>query len=223
MSEEMNNPTVPSGMELPTALAMMPVIPQEPSPAEILKKRVYIGFAATMALGLAVAGAYISGRLFAKPAPNHAPMTATSHLKPNSASAVETKPAVAPVVVDASVPESSPAAPADKPEPAAKTTPAPEPVVTQASEAATDQKTPVGELITPKHGQKYLQLAALGPTATVRYIPELKAGGIEAHVAPGPDSSLYRIVVGPFQDQPALERQRDALEAAGIQSILRVY
>ncbi|MGA2599676.1 MAG: SPOR domain-containing protein, partial [Bryobacteraceae bacterium] len=81
----------------------------------------------------------------------------------------------------------------------------------------------VGELISPKHGEKYLQLAALGPHGTVKFDQELRANGFNPRVAPGPESSIYRIVVGPFPDQSSLEKQRDALEAAGIQSMLRVY
>jgi cell division protein FtsN len=66
-------------------------------------------------------------------------------------------------------------------------------------------------------------LAALGPDYTERYVRKLEGEGIHAAVAPGPSENLYRVVLGPFADQTTLEKQRDVLEAAGIQSMLRVY
>ncbi len=71
-------------------------IEPEQDPSAILKKRVYIGFAATMALGMAVAGAYITGRLFAKQAPMHAPAIVASKITPKTAIAEAPKPAPAP-------------------------------------------------------------------------------------------------------------------------------
>jgi len=207
---------------------LMPGSATEQDPSAILKKRVYIGFAATMALGMAVAGAYITGRLFAKQAPRHAPAIVASKITPKSAITEAPKPAPAPVVIDKApeVVEKMDAPPAEAPKVVEKVKPAPKPVAVVAQASEPQQAVPdatVGELITPKHGEKYLQLAALGPHGTARYIPELRAGGFHPVVAPGPESSLYRIVVGPFPDQTALEKQRDALEAAGIQSMLRIY
>jgi cell division septation protein DedD len=197
----------------------------EQDPSAILKKRVYIGFAATMALGMAVAGAYITGRLFAKQAPMHAPAIVASKMTPKTVTAEAPKPAPAPVVVDKApeVVEKTAAPPAESPAAVEKVKPAPTPVVAQASEPTAVPDAAVGEIITPKHGEKYLQLAALGPHGTVKYVPELRASGFNPRVAPGPESSVYRIVVGPFPDQSSLEKQRDALEAAGITSMLRVY
>lgn len=217
MTEEMTDPLQPPG---PTP-AMVP----EQDPAEVLKKRVYIGFAATMAFGMAIAGAYITGRLFAKQTRVHAATTVSSKMTPRTSIVEQPKPAPAPVVVEQAPLVAEPTvAPAPvTPEVVEKAKPEPMPAVAQASEPASAPDVTVGDVISPKHGEKYLQLAALGPHATVRYIPELRADGIQAVVAPGPESSIYRIVVGPFSDQSSLEKQRDALEAAGIQSMLRVY
>ncbi len=115
------------------------------------------------------------------------------------------------------------APPPEAPQVVEKAKPAPTPVVAQGSDPAAAPDATVGEIITPKHGEKYLQLAALGPHGTVKFVPELRASGFNPRVAPGPESSIYRIVVGPFPDQSSLEKQRDALEAAGITSMLRVY
>jgi cell division septation protein DedD len=194
-------------------------------PAAILKRRVYIGFAATMALGMAVAGAYITGRLFAKQASEHTPAIVASKITPKIAIAEAPKPAPAPMVVDKApeVVEKTAAPPPEAPEVVEKVKPAPTPVVAQANQPPAVPDATVGELISPKHGEKYLQLAALGPHGTVKFDQELRASGFNPRVAPGPESSIYRIVVGPFPDQSSLEKQRDALEAAGIASMLRVY
>jgi len=162
----------PSGAGSDPAAFELGPAPQESDPAEALRRRVYMGFAAIVAVGLALAGLYIGGRLFARP-----------------------KPLQEPLVV------------------AAVAHPAPLP-----AEAAS-----VSTLITPQVGEKYLQLAALGPGCTERYVKELEAKGIHVSVAPGPSETIHRVVVGPFADRSELERQRDVLEAAGIQSMLRIY
>ena len=90
---------------------------REPDPAELLRKRVFMGFAAIMAVGLAVAGLYIGGRLFARPRPQHQPLMVAT---------VEHPPKPSPVETGAPVPVSAPAGPTT--------------------------------FITPKTGEKYLQL-----------------------------------------------------------------
>jgi len=82
---------------------------------------------------------------------------------------------------------------------------------------------PVPKLITPQPRERYLQLAALGPSYTEKYLPELRAKGFNAVVALGPTDGIYRIIIGPFPDRPTLEKQRTVLEAAGIQTMERVY
>jgi hypothetical protein len=82
---------------------------------------------------------------------------------------------------------------------------------------------PLPKLITPQARERYLQLAALGPTYTDKYLPQLRAKGFNPVVAPGPTDGIYRIIIGPFPDQLALAKQRDVLEAAGIQTFERVY
>jgi len=176
----------------------------EPDPAEVLKKKVYIGFGAIIALGLAMTALYIGGRLFAHPAVKTA--------APVVAKAAPVIPKGTPVVVkEAPVVAKAVAPPAPKPEVKPDPLPLPQPSGS------------MPKVITPQPRERYLQLAALGPNYTEKYLPVLRAKGFNAVVAPGPTDNIYRIIIGPFPDQLALEKQRDVLEAAGIQSMLRVY
>lgn len=191
----------------PEAAALLPS-PQpdapELNPAQILRKRVYIGFAGIVAVGLAFSGLYIGGRLFAKPTQGHE-MLAAQKVVQSVAPAPRQSPLDVPPQGVANL------------NPAAALAPAPPPAVVNNPSRA------LWKMITPKAGEKYLQLAALGMSSTDRYIAELETKGIHASVAPGPTGDVYRVVLGPFADRSALERQRDVLEAADIQSMLRLY
>ncbi len=182
----------------PAALAPPPKSAQPTRDAsEALRKRVLIGFGGIMAIGLAVAMVYIGGRVFAARATHRVPVQVA--LKP-AASPVEPIPPIAVVTSPVEAPQPAASGPASS-EPAPGSRP----------------------LIDPKQGELYLQLAALGPTATDRYVPRLAAVGIHALVAPGPDASVYRILLGPFADRTALELQQRMLEMQGIEPFTRKY
>ncbi len=72
-------------------------------------------------------------------------------------------------------------------------------------------------------GELYLQLAAMGPHATDDYMKMLEGKGIRPGIAPGPAEGLFRIVMGPYPDAAALHKQQQELEAAGVESMVRVY
>jgi cell division protein FtsN len=196
-------------------------LPQQTGSPDALKKRIYIGFGAIVAVGLAVAGLYIGGRVFARSRFREKPLAV---------------PAVAQTIAQPVVPKPSPIAAAPLQEPVA-----PKPAPVQAAPAvasappvapapiveppATNETTAaaVTNVITPKPGEKYLQLAANGPTFAGAYVKRLEAKGIHAVMAPGPSNDLYRVLVGPFTDQSSLEKQKDLLDAEGIQHMVRVY
>lgn len=198
-----------------------PPPPEAADPAEVLRKKVYIGFAATVAVGLALTGLYIGGRLFAK--------SSASHATPLAVKAVEqiAPPAVPQSIAQNETPRPSPFGTSPKPalktEAAVKPAPAPPPASEPQPAAAAAPGQPAWNLATPKPGEKYLQVAALPPGNVGKYLKELEAKGIQPTVAPGPDDNNLRILVGPLADQQALDRQRDALRAAGIDWMLRVY
>jgi hypothetical protein len=185
--------------------------------AEALRKKVYIGFAGSIAVALALAGLYVGGRVFAaRPAPQsvavHNANTVAGPQKAAAAPSVASIPNAAP---DASVqPPKPPEAPASKPDPAG-----PAPVQPAAQLPAPVQAARV--LIDPKPNELYLQLAALGPKALDRYLPEVQA--LHPLVAPGPDATTFRVLIGPFPDWQTLGKQEKELEAKGMQVMPRRY
>ena len=207
------------------ALLPPPENPAPPPPAaapernqgEALKRRVYIGFAAIMAVGISIAGAYISGRLYAGRSRNY-----------TIADSVAKVPAQRPTS------PSQPAAPVVPKAAAPQPVPAPAPVVSEVKEApAADEphesrpSTPPSPrkwtVSNPQPGERYLQLAALGPHATDWYVPELESKGMHPIVAPGPEERVFRILIGPFPDRVERKRRQEALDAAGIEYIVRAY
>src|SRR5438067_7692404 len=102
-------------------------VPEQPDPAEVLRKRVYMGFAAIVALGMAIAGLYITGRLFAY---TKAPKAVANVVQPAA------KPIRAP-----GLPKPSPLQPAKQAQ--AVTKPAPAAVQVAAVEKALEKPAPV--------------------------------------------------------------------------------
>jgi cell division septation protein DedD len=154
-------------------------------PAKMQAKRVFIGFAATITIGLAVAGWYVGGRIFA-------------------AEKVHAAAIVQPV----------------------SSAPAPTPVVAKPVESApipSTAGTPAWNTVDPQFGDLYLQLATMGPNSTNDYLKTLDAKGIHPRIAPGPSENLHRLLLGPYADKAALEKEQQELEAAGIQFIARRY
>jgi len=151
-------------------------------------KRVFIGIAATITVGLALAGWYLGGRIFASEKVHAAAIT-----KPAA-----TAPVIAPVIAQT-----------------IEATPVVEPVTVAPASA--------WDTVEPKSGELYLQLATMGPNSTNEYLKTLDAKRIHPRIAPGPSESLHRLVIGPYPDKAALEKEQQELEAAGIQFMARRY
>lgn len=168
-------------------------------PAQKRAKRVFVGFAATVVVGLAMAGWYLGGRIFAVEKVHAAamarPLVATPATVPTVANPVPPPLAIAePVVVEA------------------------QPVAEQPADAK-----PAWNTVNPAAGELYLQLAAMGPNSTNDYLKVLDAKGIHPKVAPGPSENLHRLLIGPYPDKATLEKEQQELEVAGIQFIARRY
>ena len=180
--------------------------PNPETPVDLAKKqakRVFIGFAATVTIGLVIAGWYVGGRIFAAEKVHAAsaitrPVSAlpVAAVAPTIAKTFEATPVEEPVAVaaNAAKPETAPAAPA-----------------------------PVWNRVEPQSGDLYLQLATMGPNSTNEYLKILDAKGIHPRIAPGPSENLHRLVIGPYPDKAALEKEQQELESAGIQFIARRY
>lgn len=166
-------------------------MPENPADSTQNKaKRVSIGFAATVTVGLALAGWYVGGRIFA---------AEKAH----------------PVAI------AKPVAAAAQPIVAAEVVPAP--AAAQVENAKPVEAAPAWNKIDPQSGQLYLQLATMGPNSTNDYLRVLDRKGIHPKVAPGPSESLHRLLIGPYPDRAALEKEQQELEAAGIQFMARRY
>jgi cell division septation protein DedD len=151
-------------------------------------KRVFIGLAATITIGLVIAGWYVGGRIFAVDKVHAAAAIA----KPIS-STVEATPVAEPVTIPHETPKTS------------------------------DAATAAWNTVDPQPGELYLQLATMGPNSTNEYLKALDSQGIHPRIAPGPSDNLHRIVLGPYPDKAALEKQQQELEASGIQFMARRY
>jgi len=160
---------------------------------------------ATLCLGLLIAAVYLGGRIVAA----HSRETAHILVKP-AAQVVVPVPAVPP----------APVAPVAAPAPV---DPKPETRVAQESKAevpAADNEIPD---ITPKTGERYLQVGALDLEATPRWVEHLRQAKLEPHVAPGPTPDLLRILIGPFPDRDSLASKKNELDSAGIDNFVREY
>ncbi|MBI3682457.1 MAG: SPOR domain-containing protein [Acidobacteria bacterium] len=118
-------------------------------------------------------------------------------------------------------PETKPEGKQAKKEPPRKA----EPPVSEPPAVAASGKRPVllasGE---PAAGQQFLQVVASTRPDCEIIADVLKRKGFVATVVPGPNESIFRVVVGPLADAAAVSKARADLEQAGFQKpIVRKY
>jgi cell division septation protein DedD len=177
--------------------------PQEESPSPVApsltaKERMpMVWIPATLCVGLLIAAIYLGGRIVT--ANPHATTVARTPI-------VQPKPAP---IAAAPAPIAPVAAPV-------QSTPDPKP------EAAPLDLAQV-PMITPKAGERYIQVGALDLEATRRYLGKLRQSKLEPHVAPGPKPELLRVLIGPFADHDSLVATKNDLESAGIENFIRQY
>jgi len=192
--------------------------PQEDSPsaaaqsAKAKEQMPMVWIPVTLSVGLLIAAIYLGGRILTAHSPANAP-AASVKAAPVQPPLAQAQPATpAPVVQVKSEPKpESPSQP--KPE-ATKPDPKPD---TPALDFA---QVP---MITPKAGERYIQVGALDLEATRRYLGKLRQEKLEPHVAPGPKPELLRVLIGPFADHDSLIATKNDLESAGIQNFVRQY
>ena len=192
----------------------------QPSPEQISDpakkaKRVFLGIAGTIIVGLGMAGWYLGGRILA----THK-VQAASIVKPVPSKPVPSTPAVAPSVTKPATPVPVIA------EPVATqliTEPLATPPRVEKAAASDSSVEAAWNTVDPQSGELYLQLAAMGPNSTKEYLKTLDAKGIRTRIAPGPSEHLYRIVIGPYADKSELEKEQTELEKEGIQFMARRY
>jgi len=174
-----------------------PEIPADP--AQKQAKLVFIGFAVTITVGLALAGWYLGGRIFAAEKVHAAVIAKPVVAAPVEVKSVEAATVAEPIAEAVAEPIAEPAA---EPLPVAD---------------------PVWDTVDPQPRELYLQLATMGPNSTKDYLKTLDAKGIHPRIAPGPSENLHRVLLGPYPDRAACEKEQHELEVAGVQFIARRY
>lgn len=161
---------------------------------------------ATLCLGLLIAAIYLGGRI----------ITANRHASTaQRTTIVQPKPAP--------LPAPAPAAAAPVPVVEAKAGPPAQPATADPKPDATPLDLSQVPMITPKAGERYIQVGALDLEATRRYLGKLRQSKLEPHVAPGPKPELLRVLIGPFADHDSLIATKNDLESAGIDNFIRQY
>ena len=67
----------------------------------------------------------------------------------------------------------------------------------------------------------YLQVAAAAQPQAGVVVDTLKQKGFPAILTPGPNATLFRVMVGPFADAAALGKAKADLESAGFHPLVR--
>jgi cell division septation protein DedD len=203
-------PTLPMITIKSSSASDNPSLPPEGSPDgsnEELKKRIpLVWIPATLVVGLLIAAIYLGGRIVkAHPSasPSAPPSSVTSAVVQKATPpAPPTEPAVASPVAE----PPAPPAIAPRSEPLTVVTP--------------DDGIP---MITPKTGQRYIQVGALDQEATRRFVQRLRSEKLDPHVATGPTPQLMRVLIGPFDNSDALNERKAQLETEGIDTFVREY
>lgn len=75
--------------------------------------------------------------------------------------------------------------------------------------------------VNPGPGNMYLQVAAVAQPQAGVVVDTLKQKGFPAVLSPGPNATLFRVMVGPFPDAAALGKAKADLESAGFHPLVR--
>lgn len=75
----------------------------------------------------------------------------------------------------------------------------------------------------PGPGQTFLQVAAVKRTEAELILDVLKKKGFSALIAPVPNETLFRVLVGPLKDSATMAKTKTDLEQAGFRSFVRKY
>jgi cell division protein FtsN len=81
-------------------------------------------------------------------------------------------------------------------------------------------KPPAAEASVPVPGETYLQVAAVGKAEAEVVVDVLKKRGFPALVAPVPNDTRWRALIGPFPDGASLAKARADLLAAGFKEVI---
>ena len=157
-------------------------------------------------------------------AAREAPTPATSAGRPAASeivpepvsSSAETHPALAP-----SAPPQD--APAEKRETATAPPPAPPAKTTATTERTREILSSKIQLITPRKGDMFLQVAAIGRSEAELMAEQLNKRGYRAFLSEVPGKDLFRVLIGPFETSTRLNETKKKLSDDGLPSIVQRY
>jgi cell division protein FtsN len=75
--------------------------------------------------------------------------------------------------------------------------------------------------VTPGPGNMFLQVAAVAQPQAGVVVDTLRQKGFPVKLAPGPNATLFRVMVGPFADAATLGKAKADLESAGFHPLVR--
>jgi cell division septation protein DedD len=213
-----DNRTVADSVTIPDNVA-----PSAAANTEPIKKRIpLISIPATLSIGLLIAAVYLGGRIVSahRSATPIASTTTVSTNVPRVEPVQQPHAAPVPAAVAEVKPEVESVAPASTANKANATASDASPAVADTHDANPDDSIP---MITPQDGERYIQVGALDPEATRRFVQHLRGEKLAPHVAPGPTPELLRVLIGPFDDHDALDATKAQLQTEGIDSFVRKY
>lgn len=169
-----------------------------------------------------VAGA--AGRVSPSAAANEMPQAANSAGRPAASESVpepvspatETLPAAPPATPVQSTP-------AEKREASPAAAPAPAPWHTATTERTREILSGKIQLITPRKGDMFLQVAAIGRAEAEVMAEQLNKRGYRAFLSEVPDKNLFRVLIGPFETSARLNETKKKLSGDGLPSIVQRY
>ncbi len=77
--------------------------------------------------------------------------------------------------------------------------------------------------VVPKAPEKFLEVAGLGAKQDAVFVKKLQAKGLHTRIEAASGTDSRRILIGPFDDQTALDKAQRKLEAQGILALERAY
>lgn len=120
---------------------------------------------------------------------------------------------------------------AGQPEATVAAAAAPERAVTEPKPVAVAEKPSAAQailnskvnLITPRRGDVFVQVAAIGRVEAELMAEQLQTRGYRTFISEVPGRDLFRVLVGPFETTARLNETRKKLEDEGINSIVQRY
>lgn len=152
--------------------------------------------------------------------------------RPSASETAAEPPAVAssaPAPETTAQPAQTPPVPEAKPEPPAPAKPAatvtqnPPPAASATTERSRQILSGKVQLITPRKGDVFLQVAAIGRAEAELMAEQLQKRSYRAFLSEVPGKDLFRVLIGPFETAPRLNDTKKKLADEGMPSIIQRY